>query len=162
MSEIHDYIKAAMIGTHTHINLLKGLEGLTHKEAVEQTISKSHSTYETVYHMMVWQDILFKNINGEMVDWKDVEKNQKDWPSMEIINELSWEELLGRFNKKFKELQELIGNLDLNIHVKSLANAPVLKGFLVLNQHNSYHLGQISKNRVAQGTWPPSPQEFNS
>ena len=155
MSELHEYIKAAMIGTHTHINLLKGLQGLTHKEAVEQTISKSHSTFEIVYHMMCWQDILFKNINGEPVDWKDVVETQKDWPSAEIIDELSWEELLNKFTKRFFKFQDLLESLDLNKHMTTLADAPIMKGYFVLNQHNSYHLGQISKNRFAQGTWPP-------
>jgi hypothetical protein len=50
-------------------------------------------------------------------------------------------------------------NLDIikaiNLALDWLGNVPTMKPFLIIAQHNSYHFGQLAKNRKAQGTWPP-------
>lgn len=151
MSEFKEIVKDAMIGVDTHINVFKGLENLTHTQACERVIGQSHSTYEIVYHMIVWQEILIKNVKNEEVDWKAAMKT--DWPTAEYMATNRWEELIVRFRKGFAEMEGLLVSEDLSRPLPTLQDAPLLKAFLVLNQHNSYHLGQISKNRVAQGTW---------
>jgi uncharacterized damage-inducible protein DinB len=154
MTDFHEIIKDAMYGADTHINTLKGLTNLTHAQAIAHPIKNSHSTYEIVFHMIIWQEVLIKNIKGLQVDWKAA--TEHDWPAKEESEATSWEELQEKFRQGFHEMESLLTSIDLRVRLQTLLNAPAMKAFLVLNQHNSYHLGQISKNRVAQGTWPPS------
>ena len=65
MLEMNKIVKQSMIGAHTHINVLQALPGLIHDQATERTIENSHSTYELVYHMIIWQTVFIKNIKDE-------------------------------------------------------------------------------------------------
>ena len=146
-------VKQSMIGAHTHINVLQALLGLIHDQATERTIENSHSTYELVYHMIIWQTVFIKNIKDEPVDWK--EADEIAWPTEEQIAGKTWQDLVQEFKNGFKEAELLLETVDLNEPMKTFWDAPVIKMYFVLNQHNSYHLGQIITNRMAQGTWPP-------
>ncbi|MFX0086098.1 MAG: DinB family protein [Candidatus Hodarchaeota archaeon] len=157
MDIFNKVIKESMIGDLTHSCVLEALKGLTHDQAIEKPIANSQSTYEILYHMFVWQDIFLKNIKDEPADWEEANKSaniQLTKKAKEYLTEKTWEQLVDDFKCDFNEANALLDTIDLNKPMKTFENKPTLKMYCILNQHNSYHMGQIIKNRVAQETWP--------
>ena len=107
--------------------------------------------------MIVWQDIFLKNIRDEPADWGEANRIANEQLTQivkEHLSEKTWEQLVDDFKRGFNEAGTLLETIDLNKPMKTFGNKPTLKMYCILNQHNSYHMGQIIKNRVAQGTWP--------
>ncbi|UCG01325.1 MAG: DinB family protein [Candidatus Heimdallarchaeota archaeon] len=157
MDVFNKIVKEAMVGDFTHSSVLEALEGLSHEQAIEKPITNSLSTYEILYHMFVWQDIFLKNIRDEPADWGEANKianEQLTKNAKEHLSKKTWEQLVDDFKRDFYEADILLETIDLKAPMKTFRNKPTLKMYCILNQHNSYHMGQIIKNRVAQGTWP--------
>ncbi len=157
MDVFNKVIKESMVGDLTHSCVLDALKGLTYDKAIEKPIFNSHSTYEILYHMFIWQNIFLKNIKDEPADWKEANKTANEQlteKSNEYISEKTWEQLVDDFKRDFNEAYALLETIDLSKPMKTFESKPTLKMYCILNQHNSYHMGQIIKNRVAQKTWP--------
>lgn len=157
MDVFNKVVKESMVGDYTHSSVLKALEVLTHDQAIEKPIANSLSTYEILYHMFVWQNIFLKNIKDEPADWGEANRianEQLTEKAKENLSEKTWEQLVEDFRNDFNEAGTLLETINLSKPMKTFENKPTLKMYCILNQHNSYHMGQIIKNRVAQGTWP--------
>ncbi|UCE10694.1 MAG: DinB family protein [Candidatus Thorarchaeota archaeon] len=152
-----DVIGKAMHGHFTHRNSFTILDGLTHEQAIQQTIGNDYSSWEILYHMVFWQEMALNLFKGAEVDWREAMK--KDWPSKDLQKKHEWDTLVERFKTATSTYVDLLEKVDLSAPVKSLRDAPMLKVFVIIAQHNSYHLGQIVMNRKAQGSWPPPEQD---
>jgi hypothetical protein len=148
-----DVVGKALHGHFTHRNSFTILDGLTHEQAIQQVIGDDYSSWEILYHIVYWQEMALDLIRGAEVDWKEAMK--KDWPSEDLQKEQEWGTLVERFKTATTTYTDLLEEVDLTTPVKSLRDAPTLKAFVIIAQHNSYHLGQIVMNRKAQGSWPP-------
>jgi uncharacterized damage-inducible protein DinB len=157
MDIFNKVMKESLVGEYTHSSVLESLEGLSHEQAIEKPIANSSSSYEILFHMVIWQDTFLKNIRDEFADWGEANRIANDEIKEEVKKILlhkNWEQLVNDFKLGFKEADNLLETIDLNKTMKSFRDKPILQMYCILNQHNSYHMGQIVKNRVAQGTWP--------
>ena len=157
MNDLNQVVKESMVGDFTHSSVLEALEGLTHDQAVEKPITNTLSNYEILFHMFIWQGVFLKNIRDEHADWGEANRIANDElteTAKEYLSEKKWDQLVDDFKRDFSEAEELLETIDLTKPMKSFRNKPTLKMYFILNQHNSYHMGQIVKNRVVQGTWP--------
>jgi uncharacterized damage-inducible protein DinB len=152
-----DAVGKALHGHFTHRNSFTILDGLTHEQARQQPIADDYSSWEILYHIVYWQNLALGLIKGGEVDWKEASK--KDWPSEDLEKGHDWGTLVERFKTLTTATNDLLNEVDLTAPMKSLGDAPTLRGFVIVAQHNSYHLGQIVMNRKAQGSWPPPEQE---
>jgi hypothetical protein len=151
MNDLNRVLKEGLFGDNTHIDTLKGLSELTDNQAKDKPIEGSHSSYEILFHMIYWQDILIEGLSeGKYFKEKFVNSN---WPSDSDYENFSWENLLEHFTKGMKIAEDVISNSDLRKEIKETNGDPALKSILVLLQHNSFHLGQIVQVRKAQGSW---------
>jgi uncharacterized damage-inducible protein DinB len=157
MDVFNEVMKESLVGEYTHSSVIESLEGLSHNQAIEKPIAKSSSIYEILFHMLIWQDTFLKNIKDEVADWGEANRIAND----ELVKEVKrilpgkkWEQLVDDFKRDFKQADMLLDTVDLSTPMKTFRNKPRLQMYCILNQHNSYHMGQIIKNRVAQGTWP--------
>jgi hypothetical protein len=80
---------------------------------------------------------------------------KNDWPSSELQNDEPWEGLVERFKVGVERMQKLVLEVELEKPMAAWGDAPTAQPFIVIAQHNSYHLGQILINRKAQGSWSP-------
>jgi uncharacterized damage-inducible protein DinB len=157
MDVLNEVVKESMVGDCTHLSVLEVFKGLTQDQAIERPIANSLSSYEILYHMVIWQEIFLKNIKDEPADWEEANRianEQLTQMAWEKLSQKTWEQLVDDFKRSFDEANTLLETIDLSKPMKTFGNKPTLKMYFVLNQHNSYHMGQIIKNRVAQGTWP--------
>ncbi len=157
MDVLNEVMKESLVGKYTHSSVLESLEELTHNQAIEKPIANSNSTYEILFHMIIWQDIFLQNIKDESPDWGEANRIANEELGEEVQKILpikTWDQLVEDFKQGFSDADTLLETIDLNKPLKSFMNKPVQQMYCILNQHNSYHMGQIIKNRVAQGTWP--------
>ena len=156
MEEVtHRILLEAVRGRGTHIDPLKALRGLLPEQARKKPAPDLHSVWETLYHMVFWQNLIFDAVEGKKVDWKAAEGN--DWPSREYLAvETNWPDLLAEFEMGLAEAERLVQERELTDSIPSWPKASLAKAFLVLVQHSSYHLGQIVTCRRDLGFWPPS------
>ncbi|MHA1989493.1 MAG: DinB family protein [Candidatus Hodarchaeales archaeon] len=151
MNDLNRVLKEGLYGDNTHIDTLKGLSELTDIQAKDKPIEGSHSSYEILFHMIYWQDLLIEGLSeGEYFKEKFANTN---WPTDNDYKNLSWENLLEHFTKGVKIAEDVISNSDLTKEIKEANGEPALKSILVLLQHNSFHLGQIVQVRKAHGSW---------
>ncbi|MFX1517220.1 MAG: DinB family protein [Promethearchaeota archaeon] len=159
MDALNEVVKESMVGDCTHMSVLEVFKGVTHNQAIEKPIANSLSSYEILHHMIIWQDIFLKNIKDEPTDWEEANRianEELTQTAKEMLSQKTWDQLVEDFTRSFDEAKTLLDTIDLSKPMETFpyGNKPTLKMYFVLNQHNSYHMGQIIKNRVAQGTWP--------
>jgi uncharacterized damage-inducible protein DinB len=148
-------LAAGLYGKGTHADSLKIVDGISDDHAKERIVENVHSSWEQLFHIVYWQDLCIKAARKEGVEWpKD---GSPSWPSDSTTD--TWDELVTRFEAGLEEAKTLSIESDLAAPMASWANFPVLSALIVLAQHNSYHLGQIVVNRLAQGTWPMPEEE---
>ena len=141
-----------LYGKHTHPDPLDAVRGLTYEMASQRTSESVHSSLELLFHLVFWQDLCLEAARGEKdVKWPDAAG--EDWLGTDM--QVTWGELVARFEKGLEEGKRLVAEGDLEMPLPAWHNIPMLRAMIVLIQHNSYHLGQIVSNRIAQGTWPP-------
>jgi uncharacterized damage-inducible protein DinB len=148
---IIEVIPEGLKGHFAHRELENILDGLTHEQACSQAIDENRSSWETLYHMVYWQDCFVEVIRGHDVDMAEAVKEH--WPSPDRMMEEEWSELVERFKEGLVVVLGLLSHVDLSSPLKTLKGAPTLKAFISLAQHNSYHIGQIVVLRRAQGSW---------
>ncbi|MHA2379291.1 MAG: DinB family protein [Candidatus Thorarchaeota archaeon] len=141
-----------LYGKHTHPDPLDTVRGLTSETASQRVSENVHSSLDLLYHIVFWQDLCLEAAcGGEEVKWPKTAG--EDWPKPD--SQIDWNELVQNFARGLKEGKKLATKGDLEMRLPAWRNIPMLRAMIVLAQHNSYHLGQIVTNRIAQGTWPP-------
>jgi uncharacterized damage-inducible protein DinB len=141
-------------GKHTHVHPTTALRDLLPSLARKRPSDVTHSCWEILHHMVVWQDYTISMLRGEPTDWKTVTKIE--WPRKEELeDDRGWENLVTRFKNGIKEMKGLIHSVDLSRPLPAWPKGPIGAWVLVALQHNSYHLGQIVMVRSLLGKWPP-------
>lgn len=147
-------MKAGLYGKQTHVSPLKALIGLDPKAARKKVGEGSHSIWDLLHHIVIWQDATIDGIQGREVDWNEVES--KNWPSSEnAADDSEWDKLVMQFHSGLDELDKIIESCDFAKVIPEW-NASVAEALLIVLQHNSYHLGQIVSVRQATGNWTTS------
>ncbi|MHA1960647.1 MAG: DinB family protein [Candidatus Thorarchaeota archaeon] len=144
-----------LYGKHTHVHPTTALSDLPPSLARKRPSDDTHSCWEILHHMVIWQDYTIKMLRGEKMDWRDISKIE--WPSKDdLADDDGWEKLVARFSSGIAELEEIIRTIDLSKSVPTLPEGPSGAWILVIVQHNSYHIGQIVVVRTLLDRWPPS------
>ena len=146
-------IENGLEGKFTHINPKKAINGLSPENARKKFNDSTHSCWDLLHHIVVWQEGILDAIEGNEVDWEDIEKNN-NWPTDDYLSKDSnLEPLIEKFMQGLEKAKKLANSIDLNLPMPAWRNAPVMQGFMVLLQHNSYHLGQLITTRKNLDIW---------
>ena len=140
-------------GKNTHLTPKKALEGLTPTKAKQKPEGEFHSCWEILHHIVIWQETMLRAIKGEKVDWEGIERNS-NWPASSYLEDNSnFTTLVQKFEKGLFEAEKIVKKVDLFEKMPTWDNELIIQAFIVLLQHNSYHLGQIIAVRKIQGSW---------
>ncbi|MHA2245429.1 MAG: DinB family protein [Candidatus Hodarchaeales archaeon] len=152
-------ISGGFQGEWTHIDPKYVFIGLTPITAKKKPNNDTHSCWELLYHIVLWQDTMIKSIKGETVDWNEIEKKD-NWPTNETMNDDSnFSKLLDKFNSGIKEARNLLESVDFVKKSVGFPELSTIKLFIALLQHTSYHVGQIVTIRQNLGDWPPTKDD---
>lgn len=148
----HD-LRELLRGGNAHLGLeraLSGLEpGLRHRRA-----AGLRSVWEQLEHMRVAQADVLRYTQDQ--SWASPPWPEGYWPAPEAYSDAAWEETLAGLRN---DLQTLLDWLD-DPGLELLALLPqgegrsYLRQFLLVADHNAYHLGQVVAVRRALGAWP--------
>jgi uncharacterized damage-inducible protein DinB len=148
-------LKGTLHGVYTHIDPFEAIQGLSHEEAIQRPIDDSFSSWENLFHIIIWQETILEALQGKKINWTDLRGEDRPKPHHKNDPEFRWEALILRFKQGIEKIEKQIDKSNLEKPLDWLGNVPTMKPFLIIAQHNSYHFGQLAKNRKAQGTWPP-------
>ncbi|MHA2074371.1 MAG: DinB family protein [Candidatus Hodarchaeales archaeon] len=144
-------ITSGLEGEWTHIDPKSALANLNPSKAKIKPKYVSHSPWELLHHIVIWQDALLAQIKGASLDWNEIEKKD-NWPTSESMQDDSnFSSLLNRFHSGIEEAQELLKRVDFTNTYGQFPELSVFKLYLTLLQHTSYHLGQIVTIRKQLG-----------
>jgi len=144
-------IEKGLRGNFTHRDSFEIVDGLTHEQALQSASKELFSSWEILYHINYWQGLILEAVRTDVMDWRQA--MDKHWPSSDEEVENNWATLVKKYKEGIADAIELLNEVDLTGPMKTLRNEATLRGFTILAQHNSYHLGQIVVNRKANGTW---------
>ncbi|MHA2060326.1 MAG: DinB family protein [Candidatus Ranarchaeia archaeon] len=69
VEEIKKILRTAIWGNHIHIHPDKALKNLSAETARKHLKGGGHSCWELVYHMVLWQDLTLRYIQGKPTEW---------------------------------------------------------------------------------------------
>ena len=115
---------------------IKILQGITSESAHSRPSKNAHSPAELLAHIVGWDDVYLKRIQGDKeatidqefsFDWRRIDKNEKS----------AWRSLTSAFEKNRDRLNSILQDMKYDVEAKeNLVNN--------IMEHNIYHLGQIS------------------
>lgn len=149
-------LSRGLIGELTHLHPKKAVGGLTPAIARKKLTNFDHSCWDLLHHIVFWQDILLKNLEGKFMNWYP--SHDENWPTEEILsNDDNFSGLLDNFNKNLEIATGKLENINLMDRIKIGAPLPpdvtYFRILLVFLQHTSYHLGQLVTIRKLLGDW---------
>ena len=149
-------LASQMYGTSSHKHLLHALEGLDPELAGRRTGRTTHSVFQILQHMTYWQDITAARLGGDPPPRP--ESAALGWSaSAAPEDESDWQAAIACFAEGLREIEARVldPELDLGRIVQPDRGVTAREEVLMVQGHNSYHLGQIVLLRQELGAWPP-------
>ncbi|HUS19107.1 MAG TPA: DinB family protein [Terriglobales bacterium] len=139
-----DQLRRSQSGDAWHgPSLSEVLEDVTAAQAAARPIPSSHTIWELVLHIAIWQKHILDRIErGGIADIPD----ELDWPKVGETTESAWRSALTQLQHANDELAAVLDQLDdANLHSRVRGKDYdfhfMLEG---MTQHNLYHAGQIA------------------
>lgn len=141
---INSQLKRAYQGEAWHgPSLRELLESVTADQATAKPILAAHSIWELVNHIIAWEQIALKRLQGEALSEVPDEMN---FPPITESSELAWQTTLHSLQASNQSLRDAIRQIDDSrleemVTGTSYSNYALLHGVI---QHDLYHAGQIA------------------
>ncbi len=143
IKRISNQLKRAFEGGAWHgPSVREVLEGVTAEKAVARPVSGTHSIWELVLHIAVWEDAVKRWVRGETHNVT----NELDWQKVADTSETAWEKTLEAMGKGHMELRQTISHLS-DADLDKILKEPKPSVYDLLHgviQHDLYHAGQIA------------------
>ena len=143
VNRILDQMDRAFSGDAWHgTPLLRLLDGVSAEDASKHPVDGAHSIWELIHHIAGWNMIVYRRLEGELVEVTP----ERDWPRVWEVSEVEWQrakENLEEGRARLREAVEKItdGQLDRQAVNNGQSRYLMLHGLV---QHDLYHAGQIA------------------
>jgi uncharacterized damage-inducible protein DinB len=141
---INSQLKRAYEGQAWHgPSLRELLEGVTAEQAAERPIPNAHSIWELVNHIIAWEQIARRRLEGEaLIEVPD----EINFPPAPDASEVAWQSALQSLEASNRSLRESIKKIDDATLEENApqANYPIYALLHGVIQHDLYHAGQIA------------------
>jgi uncharacterized damage-inducible protein DinB len=149
-------LRAQLHGTNSHLHLLHALEGLSPRLAGKRLDGAPHTLFQVLQHMIYWQDITLARLRHEQPERPA--SSELGWQSPEAPEDASdLEGAIACFAEGLRAFEQLLQDegFDLDGVADRERGTTAREELLMIQGHNSYHLGQIVTLRQRLGAWPP-------
>lgn len=136
------------------VSLRKALDGVTAEQAAWKPAGVDNSIFETVNHLIFWNERWLRRYRGELKYPEDIE-NKGTFRSDEADWQRTLEKLWAVMDEWRDNLNKITGE-KLVSPVNAEYQAPWHSPLGHQNIHNAYHIGQIVLLRKLQGSWDPT------
>jgi uncharacterized damage-inducible protein DinB len=141
---INSQLKRAQEGQAWHgPSLRELLDGVTAEQAAAKLIPNAHSIWELVNHIIAWEQIARRRLEGEGVIEIPDEVN---FPPVNDASEAAWQSTLRSLEASHHSLRESIKKID-DAKLEEIAPGTSYSIYFLLHgviQHDLYHAGQIA------------------
>lgn len=149
-------LREQLSGVNSHLPYLQALEGLDPELAGRAPSGAPHTIFQVLHHMIYWQDITLARLRGERPE--PPRSSTLGWQTPRAPEDASdWEAAIAELAEGLRALEEHLAQpgLDLGARPDPARKTSVREELLMIQGHNSYHLGQIVALRQQLGAWPP-------
>jgi uncharacterized damage-inducible protein DinB len=149
-----EQFKACYDENNWFVALKNALDGVTADQAAWKPESLDNSIWESVNHLVYWNERYLQIWRKEMTDPQDIE-NENTFKS----DETDWNATLERLDHIMKEWKAVLESVDdeqLNAPITEKYQFPWYTALAHQNMHNAYHTGQVLLLRKLQGSWNPA------
>lgn len=151
---IRENIKNLLKGGQAHMTLKEAVQDFPVGEINTTFTNGTYSAWHLLEHIMRTQrDILNFIISPNYIE---LEWPKDYWPSTEEkATTTRWDKTLNEFFTNLKTLEELVMDrkVDLSKKVPNGDGQTYIREFLLVADHNSYHLGEFAIMRQVMNTW---------
>ena len=151
-----DALREALYGTSGHLHVLHALEGLDAGRAGRLLTGATHTIFQILGHMVFWQDFTLARLLGHRP--ATPRHAEESWPYAAAPEDGSeWEAAVVCLGEGLRGLEALVADpaFDLDAEVPGVEGVTQREELLMIQGHDSYHLGQIVQLRQQLGAWPP-------
>jgi uncharacterized damage-inducible protein DinB len=123
-------------------SLREVLAGVTAEKAAAHPIQSGHSIWELVLHVIAWQGVVVRRLNGEAVELPESE----NFPAVTTPDEPDWQRTLAELTRSTEELSAALGRLTTD-RLSEVVPGQKYSVYIMVHgviQHNLYHAGQIA------------------
>jgi uncharacterized damage-inducible protein DinB len=145
-----------LYGTSSHKHAIHALEGLDPALAGRRVGRSSHTVFQILRHMTYWQGISLARLAGDPPPRPS--SADLGWAAPEMPeDEGDWQAAIASFAEGLRSLEARVldPELELDALVQPDRGVTAREELLMIQGHNSYHLGQIVLLRQELGAWPP-------
>ncbi|NIV10754.1 MAG: DinB family protein [Aliifodinibius sp.] len=152
--DFRDHITNLLKGRGAHVPFEKVVVNFPAEKRGALVPGLPQSAWQILEHMRIAQ--------WDIVEYcKDPSHNSPNWPdeywpqSTEPLNDNAWSFCIDNFGNDLQTMIEMVQNPE-NDLVAPMPNTPghtLLRGALLIADHNAYHLGQLVFIRRALGIW---------
>jgi len=147
MSETHrinSQLKRAYQGEAWHgPSLRELLDGVSAAQAAAKPIANAHSVWELVNHVIAWEQIVRRRLEGEML--AEI-PNEMNFPPVSDTSEEAWQMTLRALETSNQALRDSIKRID-DAKLEEIVPGTGYSNYFMLHgtiQHDLYHAGQIA------------------
>jgi uncharacterized damage-inducible protein DinB len=144
IARIRDQLQRAYDGDAWHgPSLCAILSDVTAAKAAAKSIPASHSIWEFVLHVTIWQKIVVRRLQGETI--VDIPESE-NFPRVMDASEQAWQRTLQGLKEAHQQLYDAIGRLT-DARLGDIISGKGYTAYVMLHgviQHNLYHAGQIA------------------
>jgi uncharacterized damage-inducible protein DinB len=143
---IADQLRRAFEGEAWHgPSVLEILDGVDAETAAARPMADTHSIWEIVLHIAVWDGAALVRMNGKVTQ----PTGDKDWPPVKDVSPAAWKGALQHLKKTHSELVNAVERLpESRLTDKVPGKEPDFYTFYYMlhgiAQHELYHAGQIA------------------
>jgi len=143
-------------GESSHKHHLHALEGLDAALAGKKIGRSPHTVFQILQHMTYWQDISLARLSGDPPPRPASASLGWTAPSAPE-DESDWQAAIACFAEGLRSIEARVldPRFDLAKLVQPDRGVTAREELLMIQAHNSYHLGQIVLLRQELGAWPP-------
>ena len=151
-----DRLRELLYGVRSHLHLIYALEGLDPRLAGESVPGSPHTILQILHHMTYWQDIALARLRDENPSEPATAAEGWDFPACPE-DDSDWEAAVASFAESLRAIEAFIADerSDLDRVVDRRNGRTLRDQVLMVQGHNSYHLGQLVQLRQQLGAWPP-------
>ncbi len=149
-------LQVQLYGLNSHLNILHALEGLEPEAAGARVGAATHTIFQVLHHMVYWQDIALARLSGERP--ARPASAALGWTAPAAPEDASdYEAAVACLAEGLRSLEACLTDprFDLDAVVEPDRGVTAREEILMVQGHNSYHLGQIVMLRQELGAWPP-------
>jgi len=149
-------LREQLYGINSHLHALHALEGLSPRQAGAHLAGAPHTIFQVLQHVIYWQDITLARLRrASPARPKSAELGWQTPAAPEDASD--WEAAIACLAEGLRSIDGMLADaaFDLDGVADAERKTTAREEILMIQGHNSYHLGQIVTLRQLLGAWPP-------